>query len=1060
MSKNSTGRALMMSVLSLLLCVSMLVGTTFAWFTDSVQSGINQIVAGNLDIDLEYKKVVNGVATDWAPVQDEDELFDPYALWEPGRVEIVYLKVSNLGSLALKYQLGVNVESETIGKTENGDDVRLSEHLVFKVVQMPDALTTYTDREAVKLAAGTEKGLKDYNGETKALDPKDGTNDEDYVALIVYMPTTVGNEANYRGTDIPTILLGVNLYATQKNAESDSFGPDYDEDAWNNFMKVYNAQDLQAALSNGQNVTLMDNIVLNESIVVPAATAVGYGLRATPVYTVIDMNGHGITIASAYDDANALASSAVVNNGHLLLTGEGTIKATDNYSVRNYGVMVIDGITVENGVMNFGDLTVESGNISNSRSGKHAIYGNNAILTVNGGTIHNGNPGNATIFSYAGAVTINNGEISIVDGATVPGWTQNWTSCLLDAQGNAQFEINGGVIKGEIRDYNKNTAIYGGTFTHASFKNFVAEGAVSVDNKDGSWSVYTADSVLTMEDGATLDLNGVQFPGKIVALGDLTIKGDTTIKTLSATNGGTITIEEGKKLTLTNFSFGTKSNASAQYTITGGTVAASYGFFQHGKYELHSDFETGYMYYSYGSDITVYGTLHSQGKGDGLDYVRGKLTIAKGGKSIHDKALWIGQPESWGAMNATMIIEEGAYVQANTLSLHAGSSLYLNAKNIVNGEDISLKYNTMNADGDLYYVVANADELATAVASGATNLYLQDGEYDVYGCQGKTLNLSGSKNAVLKVMNEGEDGCDYAFGYAQFGHVTFNGLTIDTFANNGNYKGYAYMNAVYNDCTFVGNGFATVNAGTYVFNGCTFDLDGYVWTWGATQLDFNNCEFIGDSRSILAHGGGKTMINIDGCNFTATEKGYTAGGDNTAAVEIDPHPDTIHYTINITNSTMNENYNGWTRVKDSSKGHMITIDGVTVTPITNAQPAPYVGDCYEEGTNVVAYKDLTLSGDAYISIDSNASVAIENVKADVNGSVVVMKDYQPAIYINGGEFTIGEGEYLIDASAVPGGVYQIFLVNVKVNGEYLTQESAAQYLNNVNWYGAYQFDGE
>lgn len=82
------------------------------------------------------------------------------------------------------------------------------------------------------------------------------------------------------------------------------------------------------------------------------------------------------------------------------------------------------------------------------------------------------------------------------------------------------------------------------------------------------------------------------------------------------------------------------------------------------------------------------------------------------------------------------------------------------------------------------------------------------------------------------------------------------------------------------------------------------------------------------------------------------------------------------------------------------------------------------------------------------------------MKADVNGSVVVMKDYQPAIYINGGEFTIDEGEYLIDASAVPGGVYQIFLVNVKVNGKYLTQESAAQYLNNVNWYGAYQFDVE
>ena len=111
---------------------------------------------------------------------------------------------------------------------------------------------------------------------------------------------------------------------------------------------------------------------------------------------------------------------------------------------------------------------------------------------------------------------------------------------------------------------------------------------------------------------------------------------------------------------------------------------------------------------------------------------------------------------------------------------------------------------------------------------------------------------------------------------------------------------------------------------------------------------------------------------------------------------------------------------------------------------------------YEEGANVVNYKDMVLTGDAHISIDNNASVAVENVKADVNGSVIVMKDYQPAIYIYGSEFTIGEGEYLIDASAIDGGVYQIFLVNVKVNGEYLTQETAAQYLNNVKWFQALQ----
>jgi hypothetical protein len=202
--------------------------------------------------------------------------------------------------------------------------------------------------------------------------------------------------------------------------------------------------------------------------------------------------------------------------------------------------------------------------------------------------------------------------------------------------------------------------------------------------KNGTYTVIPP--VLT--DGYVLDLGGAKYDGTITVEGNVTIKGDTEIKTLKSTTGCTITIEDGKTLTLNDFSFGAKENAGAEYEIKGGTVTANYGFFQHGKYALYSNFETGYMYYSYGSDITVYGTFHSQGKGDGLDYVRGKLTIAKGGRSIHDKSLWVGQPASWGAMNASLVIEDGGYVQANSLSVYEGSSLTYS-----NDED--LKYNSV-----------------------------------------------------------------------------------------------------------------------------------------------------------------------------------------------------------------------------------------------------------------------------------------------------------------------------------------------------------------------------
>ena len=545
----STKKALVASILSLCMCFSMLLGTTFAWFTDSVTSANNIITAGNLDVELEYKKVENGAITDWDTVDGKDNIFDKNALWEPGRVEVVYLKVSNLGTLALKYQLGVNF-TETPGVNVAGETLKLSDHLVFKVVEMPDALTTYTDREAVELAAGTEKGIKDYNGITKPLDAKDGTNDEDYVALIVYMPETVGNEANYRGDAIPQITLGINLFATQYNKESDSFGSDYDEEAMHPDFKVTTAGDLQAAINNakpGDVIEIANDITLNESIVIPAA-ATTFAMRSTPEPVVINLNGNNITIEVAYDDANATASSAIVNNGTVILTGEGTIKATNNYTVRNYGTMLIDGVTIENGVMNFADLTVDSGNISNNRTGKHTIYGNNATLTINGGTFHNGNPGNATIFSYAGEVVINGGVYTIADGTS----TLGWTSCLLDAQGNAKYTINGGEIKGEIRDYNKNTVIYGGTFAHSSVKNFLADGLKAVEN-NGKY-VVVADTVADENVVGTTEelknaLTGAADAGSgdntIVLAGDVDLTGTTwtPIKVDGYNGAGIVTIE-------------------------------------------------------------------------------------------------------------------------------------------------------------------------------------------------------------------------------------------------------------------------------------------------------------------------------------------------------------------------------------------------------------------------------------------------------------------------------------------------------------------------------------
>ena len=154
------------------------------------------------------------------------------ALWEPGHTEVVKLKVVNEGSLALKYQLGVNVVSEIGSKTKDGVSFKLSEFIKFGLV---DGDQDYTRDQAVNAVDATAIALQDtYNSDILPLLPKNDTNtdNEDIVTMVVYMPTTVENEANHgKGEAVPTINLGLKLLATQLVHESDSFGPDYDEKA-------------------------------------------------------------------------------------------------------------------------------------------------------------------------------------------------------------------------------------------------------------------------------------------------------------------------------------------------------------------------------------------------------------------------------------------------------------------------------------------------------------------------------------------------------------------------------------------------------------------------------------------------------------------------------------------------------------------------------------------------------------------------------------------------------------------------------------------------------------
>ena len=226
-SSKSTKRALISSVLALLMCVAMLIGTTFAWFTDTASTAVNKIQAGNLDVQLEYSKDL----TKWKKVTDTTKVFEDSTVWEPGHTEVVYLRVTNAGTLALKYTLGIYNLYNSTGKNVLGNKYSLSDYVKLGVVEADAA---YADRAAAISAVQDSAKTLNSIGDTGVVGADLATNTTKVYAMVLYMPTEVGNEANPKNNDpywAAKVSFGISVSATQAMSESDSFDNTYDEDA-------------------------------------------------------------------------------------------------------------------------------------------------------------------------------------------------------------------------------------------------------------------------------------------------------------------------------------------------------------------------------------------------------------------------------------------------------------------------------------------------------------------------------------------------------------------------------------------------------------------------------------------------------------------------------------------------------------------------------------------------------------------------------------------------------------------------------------------------------------
>lgn len=215
-NRTLTKSALSGSILILLLWLLLGTTTTVTWFTDT-DDAVNSFVYGNVDVKVEYRK---DSSSNWDVVSERTNLFNDEALYEPGYTQVVQLKISNIGNVPFNYRLAVNVNSFNYG-----DELYcLPDHLKFGVVfadtenQLEQLISS---RELAKRIETEEMGLYklntyyavDGNGKSGTL----GSEDAKFAALVVTMPTDVGNEANYHGEEAPYVELGITVLASQLN---------------------------------------------------------------------------------------------------------------------------------------------------------------------------------------------------------------------------------------------------------------------------------------------------------------------------------------------------------------------------------------------------------------------------------------------------------------------------------------------------------------------------------------------------------------------------------------------------------------------------------------------------------------------------------------------------------------------------------------------------------------------------------------------------------------------------------------------------------------------------
>lgn len=360
-----TKKTIILSLSAIALSILMLIGTTFAWFTDTATSGKNKIIAGNLDVELYH----SNATVQKSLVDNDTQLFD-VALWEPGVVAYENFEITNIGELSLSYNFTM-----AIGDFNTVKDTEKSLKDVLKVALIEDGEFTGT-REDLKTIT-FDKSLADFE-KMGTLNIKDDT---DKFAIIIYWePSDNDNDYNLNNGKTSSdssalyIDLGINLVASQSPYETDSFGSDYDDNT--TYKEVSNQNEFNSRIyyaKKGEGVKLTADIDWPYAI-----------QQSQSGTTIIDLNGHTLNaVGSEISEGNTM----VIKNGKLNVTGKQITSAT--FTANKGSTLILENVEYSSsqaaGIYPIGEGTTV--NIINSTI---TTYGH--AISTNANSVENHNP--------------------------------------------------------------------------------------------------------------------------------------------------------------------------------------------------------------------------------------------------------------------------------------------------------------------------------------------------------------------------------------------------------------------------------------------------------------------------------------------------------------------------------------------------------------------------------------------------------------------------------------------------------------------------------------------